>query len=688
MLGYLLPILNEIPSFVDVCLAAFSLGLDIFYFLGVCLALPSVWQAVLILLVFICAVGNMGDDSCLPPELPTIKDYKSKFKSTTSSITYSINNIYNYIATSFPSPSPRRRRRRTGTRTTKSRSAKKREFGYQARERVKLQYKLRCMLYWSQVGRNTKASHESTPLLPDSKWHRTVYSKVVKYEKHRRRRNARRRWESLDQISKFELDTLPDSLLTEFCSSIDPTSLTRLINDLDGQDHVKNIETLLPRLNLFSLELSESRSVLQASGRNSYTTTPLVYDTGASYGLTPYRADFIDYHPCELSVKDISKVNRVIGIGTVMYKFTATNGDLLYLPGLAYHLETADIRLFSPQTYHQLYGGYSELDGNRVIMHLKKQCDYQIRHDIEIPIKLNGTNLPMIHNVSCNSKEQREIGPNFRSALAVSKRGFTGRWSVAVDDFEYDFGTMHQLFHPCVSSPENANLTNAQKELLMWHWKLGISMHRIQELMRGHKAREPDGTTSFMPPVIKPKFPSATSCPVPRCESCELARAKKRNPKVVKQEAVKEKKDVLSWNKYMPGDFVSMDQFSVSTPGRRLEGYGRESKDNRYHGGTIFQDAATGIIWVESQISMGAGETIMSKQRFEEWLYEQAMVEIKQLHSDNGVFVADEFKQDCKEKKQKQSFSGVGAQHQNSKAERAIQTIMWMARTFILHVSL
>ena len=34
------------------------------------------------------------------------------------------------------------------------------------------------------------------------------------------------------------------------------------------------------------------------------------------------------------------------------------------------------------------------------------------------------------------------------------------------------------------------------------------------------------------------------------------------------------------------------------------------------------------------------------------------------------------------------SFSGVGAQHQNSKAERAIQTIMYMACTFLVHSSL
>ena len=37
---------------------------------------------------------------------------------------------------------------------------------------------------------------------------------------------------------------------------------------------------------------------------------------------------------------------------------------------------------------------------------------------------------------------------------------------------------------------------------------------------------------------------------------------------------------------------------------------------------------------------------------------------------------------------QSQSFSGVGAHHQNSKAERSIQTIMNMAGTFLVHSSL
>jgi len=91
---------------------------------------------------------------------------------------------------------------------------------------------------------------------------------------------------------------------------------------------------------------------------------------------------------------------------------------------------------------------------------------------------------------------------------------------------------------------------------------------------------------------------------------------------------------------------------------------------------------------VENQITLGAGDTLIAKQTFEDWLRDTAEVEIQHINSDNGVLTAEEFRDDCKEKSQKQTFSGVGAQHQNAKAERAIQTVMWMARTFMLHVSL
>ena len=65
----------------------------------------------------------------------------------------------------------------------------------------------------------------------------------------------------------------------------------------------------------------------------------------------------------------------------------------------------------------------------------------------------------------------------------------------------------------------------------------------------------------------------------------------------------------------------------------------------------------------------------MGKERFEQWIYDHAFVEIKHFHGDNGIFSSEEYRDDCADKMQLQSFSGVGAQHQNSKAERAIQTI-------------
>jgi transposase InsO family protein len=63
----------------------------------------------------------------------------------------------------------------------------------------------------------------------------------------------------------------------------------------------------------------------------------------------------------------------------------------------------------------------------------------------------------------------------------------------------------------------------------------------------------------------------------------------------------------------------------------------------------------------------------MGKERFEQWLYNIACIEVKHFHGNNGIFSSEEYRLECSERKQLQSFSGVGVQHQNSKAEQAIQ---------------
>jgi hypothetical protein len=47
-----------------------------------------------------------------------------------------------------------------------------------------------------------------------------------------------------------------------------------------------------------------------------------------------------------------------------------------------------------------------------------------------------------------------------------------------------------------------------------------------------------------------------------------------------------------------------------------------------------------------------------------------AGVRIKNFHSENGVYDVSVFRDDCISKDQSQTFSGVGAKHQNAVAER------------------
>eukprot|EP00956_Cyclotella_meneghiniana_P015029 scaffold22790_cov42-Cyclotella_meneghiniana.AAC.1 len=307
----------------------------------------------------------------------------------------------------------------------------------------------------------------------------------------------------------------------------------------------------------------------------------------------------------------------------------------------------------------------------------------------------------MLHGCHVSPQEMKEHGPHIRSALPSYKRktdalgsfteGLFQNWNLATIPVDEEFDAVASSFGyglPGVGVPDNHNLSSAQKELLLWHWKLGVSMQRVQQLMRVAELRESTGAVTVMDRVIVPKIKSAANCPIPMCQSCQLSRARLRKPKVAKSKAIPENAGALSRDQYCTGDFVSLDQYIVKTPGRLPTGYGKESYTNMFHGGTIFRDAASKYIHVQNQVSLGAGETVNAKMAFEEWLWEQARVTVKHYHSDNGVFDSTLFREACEEENQKQSFSGVGAQHQNAEAERAIQTIMYMARTFMIHAAL
>ncbi len=94
----------------------------------------------------------------------------------------------------------------------------------------------------------------------------------------------------------------------------------------------------------------------------------------------------------------------MIGVGTVMHKFRATNCKYIFLPGVSVHLPTTDIPLMSPQFYHQQWGGYSLVGKEGVLMNLWHP-DGKPNHVLEFQLDEH-SNTPTAVNVSCTAEER------------------------------------------------------------------------------------------------------------------------------------------------------------------------------------------------------------------------------------------------------------------------------------------
>ena len=140
------------------------------------------------------------------------------------------------------------------------------------------------------------------------------------------------------------------------------------------------------------------------------------------------------------------------------------------------------------------------------------------------------------------------------------------------------------------------------------------------------------------PPIINCKFRATERLArdeFPMCLSCKLATSKRRSPEVKTSKLLASKTGNLSRDCYEPGDQINTDQFNVQTPGRLCSGYGRDAPENSYHGGTIFQDSASNLVRVQPQVSLSAGEKVLGKAAFKEWIWNLAGVLAKKYHSDN-----------------------------------------------------
>ena len=110
----------------------------------------------------------------------------------------------------------------------------------------------------------------------------------------------------------------------------------------------------------------------------------------------------------------MNKVNRVIKVGTTLYKFINLNVKDVSLPCVSYHIIKTDVPLFFTQNYHNMNGGYSEVYDSQVRMYLTY-------NQIHIHIGRKKTNISIVYNSFMSENEKRLIGPQMRSSLYCTK---------------------------------------------------------------------------------------------------------------------------------------------------------------------------------------------------------------------------------------------------------------------------
>jgi hypothetical protein len=466
-------------------------------------------------------------------------------------------------------------------------------------------------------------------------------------------------------ISWIQFDINLDVNLSKFVKSIDPLKDFQMVKLLQNQLFRSNFDsTSLPctsTTNWSSVVDDPSflfdTALLQAPTSNDTVSDsfgfltkpddlPIVLDTGASTTLTLILSDFIGpLEPAPLSeIRGLTATTKVVGRGKVQW----TIRDYWNVTGVietdASYVPDASICLFSPQYYFQEY----QHSGGCIIQGMKTTLELPNATVLEFPYN-PGSNLPLM-------LPDQPVSAGLGCA-----------------DLASFLSTLSTLLS--VTDQTNQNLRPAQKELLLWHFKLGhVGFHWCQKLCRVP-------TDPFREQVIVPKHSKVSSCDAPLCTACQLSKQTRRFPEIKTQ--VNPAPTICKAN-LQPGDYISVDQYVSALTGRLPHRKGKESKDDQYHGGTLFVDHASGYIYLRNQISLTAGETLRSKKAFEQFAASVG-VTLKEFRADNVPFNSAEFRRNLQANGQIITFSGTGAHHQNGVAECAIQTVTRWARAMLLH---
>ena len=216
-------------------------------------------------------------------------------------------------------------------------------------------------------------------------------------------------------------------------------------------------------------------------------TFNVLIDTGASVNISGHASGFVGGLSGLVSLQPGSTINGLNGptaakgIGELLWQVVDDDGTIRSLCSPGYYVPGATMRLFSPQTlFRQHKAGRLTLDSHGLILKLPGGGSITVHHFL--------SNLPLTQGKIILKREDYVRGNAFPAQTAPTD-----------PDYQHVVGSANQ------------NLTNPQKELLRLHFHNGhMRLEALQQHIR-------DGQ-------VTSKHPKASSCPLPKCASCVLAK--------------------------------------------------------------------------------------------------------------------------------------------------------------------
>jgi GAG-pre-integrase domain len=293
---------------------------------------------------------------------------------------------------------------------------------------------------------------------------------------------------------------------------------------------------------------------------------PLIWDTGASISITPHRTDFsgeLQTPPPGTILQGLAQGLSVQGLGWVNWYFQTDTQNLVPVRTKAMWVPQCTQRLISPQSMFQ---------------------------DLQIAGKTS-------HSASINDKGVTMVISNQTITFGYSS---TCNLPIIQASNQPPSVTDWKCLSACISVDSNQNLTEGQKELLKWHFRLGhFHARQIQMLLKNHILGKSRLTKA------------ASNCDIPKCASCQFGKGRKTTSRPTNH--VQTPSGALKKDDIYPGQRVSVDHFHSSAKGRILESRGKTMPSDMYSGGIIFVDHASGYIHLEPLVSLNASETLTAK---------------------------------------------------------------------------